>query len=481
MGRAAPAAAPAASTHDRYIDTIRAVALLAVVFGHWIATLPRTEGAAVVGTDHLLHLWSPAASVTWIWQVVPLFVFVSAAVATPSAARITDRDRPLAGWWAARALRLVRPTLTYLGVLTALVVVGWVVPAVGELMAVFDTSLTVHLWFLVMLLAVQLLLPAAIAAHRRYGLGAVAALAGSVAVVALVRALASPVDAGWGRVGEVVVGGPVWVAVPSLLLAWLVPQQLGVAWASGRFGGRRAGGAMLGIALVWLTATTSLGYPVAMIGGDLDTGSNVLPPTFALLGVMWLQIGVTLLIERPARRLLQVGAVWAVVRWLGLLGMPLYLWHKLAEVPAAALAAWTGWAIDVGSPGDPGFWAGRGWWVLWCAAAVVPVLGGVIAFELRRRTDVRPTRRRRAGAVGGAAAVVGLAVATAFGAVPGAVIGAVLVAIASWTLRERRPEAQPTDDGPTDGEPTDRESTGGESTGDEDLPATDRAPGPGRP
>lgn len=458
LGTEAPA-----STHDRYIDAVRAIALLAVVFGHWIATLPRTDGPEIVGTDHLLHLWSPAASITWIWQVVPLFVFVSAAVATTSAARITDGERPLSGWWASRALRLVRPTLTYLAVLAVLVVVGWFVPVVGDLVGVFDASLTVHLWFLVMLLAVQFLLPAAIAAHRRFGLGAVAALALAVLGVDLVRALGSPVDAGWGRVGEVVVGGPIWFALPNLLLAWLVPQQLGVAWSSGRFGGPRAGIAMLAIAGVWLTVTTNLGYPVAMIGGDLDTGSNVLPPTFALLGVMWLQTGVTLLIERPARRLLDVGSVWRAVRWLGLLGMPLYLWHKLAEVPAAALAAWTGWAIDVGSPGDPGFWAGRGWWLLWCTLAVVPVLAGVVAFELRRRRDVRPSTLRRGVVVGGIAAILGLAVATAFGATPGAVIAVVLVALASWTLRARptaggRGEISPPSGGPAHEEPLVAES-----------------------
>lgn len=444
--------------HDRYVDAVRAIALLAVVFGHWIATLPRTDGAEVVGTDHLLHLWSPAASITWVWQVVPLFVFVSAAVAAPSAARITDGERPLGGWWASRALRLVRPTLTYLAVLAALVMVGWLVPAVGNLVEVFDASLTVHLWFLVMLLAVQLLLPAAIAAHRRFGLGAIAALAGSVAVIDLVRAFVASGDAGWGRIGEQVVSGPMWVAIPNLLLVWLVPQQLGVAWASGRFSGVRAGAVMFGIGVVWLTLTTTVGYPVAMIGGDLDS-SNVLPPTFALLGVMWLQTGVTLLIERPARRLLQVPPVWRTIKWLGLLGMPLYLWHKLAEVPAAALAAWTGWSIDVGSPGDPGFWAGRGWWILWCAAAVVPVLAGVVAFELRRRTDVLPIGVRARVVGGGAATIVGIAVAVAFGAVPGALIGVVLVAVASWTLRVHPSDAPDAADGdrvdagPADAEP----------------------------
>jgi hypothetical protein len=36
-----------------------------------------------------------------------------------------------------------------------------------------------------------------------------------------------------------------------------------------------------------------------MVGGDLGGRSNVLPPTLALIGVMWLQVGAVLLFERP--------------------------------------------------------------------------------------------------------------------------------------------------------------------------------------
>jgi hypothetical protein len=46
----------------------------------------------------------------------------------------------------------------------------------GRLLGPLDQSLTVHLWFLVMLLAVQALLPWSVRADRRFGLGAVAGL-----------------------------------------------------------------------------------------------------------------------------------------------------------------------------------------------------------------------------------------------------------------------------------------------------------------
>jgi peptidoglycan/LPS O-acetylase OafA/YrhL len=43
---------------DRYPDALRAVALLVVVFGHWIATLPRISDGHLVDTDHLLQIWA---------------------------------------------------------------------------------------------------------------------------------------------------------------------------------------------------------------------------------------------------------------------------------------------------------------------------------------------------------------------------------------------------------------------------------------
>jgi hypothetical protein len=149
-------------------------------------------------------------------------------------------------------------------------------------------------------------------------------------------------------------GGIGWV---NALVVWLLPQQLGIAWKRGRFGGLRPGAVVLVLGLAWLGGRRRVGYPVAMVGGDLDGSSNVLPPTLALVGVMWVQVGAVLLFEGPARRALSTGRS-AGRRVLGALGMPLYLWHKLAELPAAWLGERLGAPIDAGVPGEAGFWLG---------------------------------------------------------------------------------------------------------------------------
>jgi hypothetical protein len=420
---------------DRYPDALRAGALLVVVLGHWLATLPQLEDGRMVATEHLLTVWDGAGTLTWVLQVVPLFVFVSAAVSTDGAVRrLAQGDRQL-HWWAGRALGLARPTVTYLAVLAFFATVAYFTG--GRLLGPLDLSLTVHLWFLVMLLAVQALLPWSIRADRRWGLGAVAGLLVIVAVADVVRAGASsPSDL--RELGTLVTstrGGVGWV---NGLAVWLLPQQLGVAWKRGRFGGWPTGLGFLLLGLAWLGASVAVGYPTAMVGGDLDGSSNVLPPTLALVGVMWVQAGAVLLFESPARRALQHRQVDKVVGILGALGMGLYLWHKLAELPAAWLGERLGAPIDAGVPGEPGFWLGRMWWVALCLVMVTPVMAAVVAFETRRRRDVPQTTNTVASLVGGTALFVGITAAMALGAQPGAAIGLVGVTAASALLRERR-------------------------------------------
>src|SRR5690606_4226129 len=124
--------------------------------GHWLTTLPRKHDGRMVPNDHLLPACGGAALLTWLILVVPLFVFVSAAVSADSVARKVGVAGP-ARWWAARALALARPTVTYIAVLVALAVLA--LASGGRLLGLFDQSLTVHLWFLLMLLTVQALLP----------------------------------------------------------------------------------------------------------------------------------------------------------------------------------------------------------------------------------------------------------------------------------------------------------------------------------
>jgi hypothetical protein len=418
---------------DRYPDALRAGALLVVVFGHWLATLPRLVDGRMVDTEHLLTVWAGAGTLTWVLQVVPLFVFVSAAVSADGAARrLAAGERQLA-WWSGRALGLARPTVTYLAVLAVLATIAEFTG--GRLLGPLDHSLTIHLWFLLMLLAVQALLPLSVRADERWGLKATVGLVVLATVADVLRAgIGGPSDL--LRLGELVTstgGGVGWI---NYLLVWLIPQQLGIAWKRGRIDGPIAGGGLLAFGLVWLLAAVASGYPTAMVGGDLEGNSNVLPPTVALIGVMWVQAGAVLLFERPARRVLAGRRVAKVVAILSALGMPLYLWHKLAELPAAWLGERIGAPIDAGVPGEPGFWTGRLWWVVLCIVMVAPVMVAVVAFETRRKKDVPVTTHTVASIAGGMALFLGILVAIALGARPGAAIGLVGVAAASYLLRD---------------------------------------------
>ncbi len=432
------------SGRDRYPDALRAGALLVVVFGHWIATLPRLVDGRMVETEHLLTVWDGAGILTWGLQVVPLFVFVSAAVSTEGAARrIQAGDRQLT-WWAGRALSLARPSVTYLAVLAVMAVIARY--SGGRLLGPLDQSLTVHLWFLLMLLAVQALLPLSVGADTRFGLRAVVGLLVMTALADVLRAgVSSPGQL--RELGTLVTGTGGGIGWVNVLVVWLLPQQLGIAWKRGRFGGLRSGLVLLVAGLVWLGSAVAVGYPVAMVGGDLAGNSNVLPPTLALVGVMWVQVGVVLAFEGPARRALEQRAVGKVVGILGALGMPLYLWHKLAELPAAWLGERVGAPIDAGVPGEAGFWLGRLSWIVLCLVMVAPVMIAVVAFETRRKRSVPPTTVTWATLAGGVALFAGIVVAMGLGAQPGAVFGLLGVAGASLLLRSREgPTSEPSTD-----------------------------------
>lgn len=423
-----------APERDPYPDALRACALLVVVLGHWIATLPRMVDGVLVDTDHLLAVWGAAGYLTWLVQVVPLFVFVSAAVSADGVEKRLAAGGQ-ATWWAGRALGLARPTVTYLAVLVALALLSLL--SGGRLLGVFNTSLTVHLWFLLMLLTVQALLPWCLRMDRRFGLSAVVGLVLVAAAMDLLRGDVASFDAlRW--LGRHVSDNAPGIAWLNMLVVWLIPQQLGIAWKRGRFKGVVAGAGFIALGVAWLLLALGSGYPVAMVGVAL-AGNNMLPPTLALVGVMWLQVGAVLLFEPLARKVLAWRTPSRVIAILGALGMPLYLWHKLAELPAAWLGEKLGLPIDAGVPGEAGFWLGRAGWIALCLLMVAPVIATVVRFELKRDRDVPAAQHTAWIIFGGAALYIGLAAALAWGAWPGAVVGLVAVAAASWALRRQAP------------------------------------------
>src|SRR5690554_921839 len=89
-------------TRDPYPDALRAIALLIVVLGHWVATLPQLEHGMLVETDHILDVWAPAGYFTWVVQVVPLFIFVAAAVSSEGVQERRRTGGSHLHWWAKR-------------------------------------------------------------------------------------------------------------------------------------------------------------------------------------------------------------------------------------------------------------------------------------------------------------------------------------------------------------------------------------------
>ena len=72
MSRATP------ESRNRYVDFLRAVAILFVIFGHWTAAAAYPDGNGGLSITHLLEVTPKSHPFTWIIQVMPVFFFVGA-------------------------------------------------------------------------------------------------------------------------------------------------------------------------------------------------------------------------------------------------------------------------------------------------------------------------------------------------------------------------------------------------------------------
>ena len=97
LSRAQRVDAATPASRNRVVDFLRAAAITVVVLGHWIATLPRLVDGRLAETDHLLAVWDAAGFLTWVVQVVPVWV---AFRARPKARPPSLRSwMPTTAWW----------------------------------------------------------------------------------------------------------------------------------------------------------------------------------------------------------------------------------------------------------------------------------------------------------------------------------------------------------------------------------------------
>lgn len=361
----------------------RAVAIVVVVVGHWLAASIWRQPDGEIALLNSLQ-WIPyAAWVTWIVQVMPIFFLVGGYANARALHRVFEGGERRRDWITARARRLFTPVVPLLVVWTALIVVMRAFVPVDVVHA-GAMAATVPLWFMAVYLTLTALAPFSFRWWRLAGWWSVGVLAGAAVLVDLARFA-------WDVPG---------IGFVNFLIVWAAVHQIGYWWADRDTRGRpvppRLGTIVAVGSLAALIAVTWIGwYPVAMVGVPGAGLTNMTPPTAAigLLGLV--QAGVIWATQRPVARLAARPRVWhAVVAVSGVI-LTVYLWHltAMALVGAAGLFAFGGFIFRV-EPGTTVWWLTRPLWVA-ALAAVTAVLAAVFArFEWRISDRAGPDRVR---------------------------------------------------------------------------------------
>ncbi|NUR04750.1 MAG: acyltransferase [Streptomyces sp.] len=366
-------------SRDRYVDFLRAWAIVLVVLGHWLIT------ALLHGPDGELTAPELLASVPWtqwltlLFQIMPLFFLAGGHAAAGSWARTRAASGTATGWVGRRAVRLLLPTTLYSGLVLLAVGVCSAVGVDPGTLALVGWAMAMQFWFLPVYLLLSALTPVLHAAHRRWGVAVPVAM-GAVALIADTVALTAH--------------API-AGLLNYVLVWGVAYQLGFCWRDGLLTERRpllpaalaAGGGLAFAALVALGP-----FPVSLILVTGQSPSNTNPPSAAMLSWAIAQVGACLLSAPVLRRLLRRERVWRVVRPVGGVSMTLYLWHMLPVLVVAAAFYLTGLAPEP-ALGSATWWAVRVPWLLVLGVVLVAVVAAVRPLEgglVKRYEQIRP-------------------------------------------------------------------------------------------
>ncbi|XRQ13336.1 acyltransferase family protein [Actinomadura welshii] len=351
---------------DTAVDALRAFAICGVVLGHWLVTaFVADDSGTQLRVTSPLKAMPELAPVSWVLQTLAVFFLVGGYAAGKGL-------RPGEPWTPRLRRRLVRfarplPVLfaAWLPVSAAL---AWAGLSAGTVRALAELALS-PLWFLGVYVVLTAATPVVSAAWRRLGLGGAALLVAATAAIDL---------------GRFALGAPGWTGWATVLTGWLVPFYLGIGWADGAFGSRRAGVLLLGgggaaTALLILLG----GYPASMVGVPGAAVSNLSPPTLAAVAFGLSQAGLALLLHGPLTRWTRHARVDAVVSAANRSAMTIFLWHQTALLAVTAVLLLTAGALPgLHTPPDRPAWIlERLLWLPVLAVALAALRGLLRGFE----------------------------------------------------------------------------------------------------
>jgi fucose 4-O-acetylase-like acetyltransferase len=337
---------------------MRAGSILVVVLWHWSMSVLRWSDAGTLSMPNPIDAIPGGWLLTWILQVMPLF-FVVGGYANLTSLR--HRSRSLPAFARERARRLLLPLLPMLGVWAVVDAIGLLLRG-GAHRSVLEwgSVVFVPLWFIGVFAAVSVLAPRTARLHRRAPFATLAALAGAIVTVDIVR-----FASGWSAIG--------WI---NVLLVFTFAHQLGYHWRDGRLT-RHAPLLVIG-SLLTLAAVTGLGpYPGSMVATESTAISNMNPTTAPIAVVAVLQLGLTILATPLLRRILARRRVWKTVVAANIGAMTIFTWHMTALVLFIGL--WTGLGSDLITEPSAAWWITRPIWVMGPAA----VLAGMVLLGRR--------------------------------------------------------------------------------------------------
>lgn len=364
--RAAELADRTPASRNRYVDFLRAMSMLVVIVGHWLAAAPHIDASGTLVTAHILTLAPWTAWLTWALQVMPIF-FMVGGYANGISWRAARRDgKSYAAWLEGRLRRILWPLLPLLVVWVMIVGVEYARGVRPELISYGSRVAFIPIWFLAVYVVIVLLVPLMEVAWARFGMGAFWALT-AAAIVGDVMYFAFDLR---------------WLGFANYLFVWGAISLLGFAWLDERFSDRAVMlvcGALGFAALVLLVHFGP--YPVAMIGVPGDPVSNTTPPKVTLIALAILQGGLLLAVQAPARRWLAGRSAWIATVAINSSIMTLFIWHLTATtlvVLATYLTNGVGLRLD---PGSVQWWWARVPWIIANTLVLVPLVAAFGRFE----------------------------------------------------------------------------------------------------
>ncbi|WP_081193918.1 acyltransferase family protein [Saccharomonospora piscinae] len=392
-----PSAATDVPTRDRFLDAIRALAIVAVVVQHWtMPVLSYDDGQLATGNAFTTPGWWV---VTWLSQVMPLVFFAGGAANHLSLGRASSST----AWLSSRLRRLLLPLLPLLAVWLAVPTALRLFGVAEQPVAVAGSIAAQLLWFLGVYLLTILVTPVLEHAHRRWRWAVPLALTGAAALVDIAR-----------------FDGVPYIGYLNAGFVWFAVHQLGFFYADGtlRSLSRRTALAASAVGFGGTAVLVAFGpYATSMIGMPGAAMSNMSPPAVVLVPLAVGQLGLVLALRPALDAWAQRPAVAPALNWLGARFMSVYLWHMPALIVLTGITV-LGFGFATPEPGTASWLVTLPGWLLSAAVLLWAVLRAVTRFETTtpRAASASPARLVVA-AVLGATGTLALA-ATGFAATP---------------------------------------------------------------